>query len=189
MTATIWALPSMVVLIGAMTGGSSLAAAALAVGLSAVRLLPMTVAWVPVVRDRDTPRWQLFVLSHFVAVTAWVFAMAKLPDLPRSARIPFFAGFAATLSLANVAVTIAAYLMVERLPIPVAAALFLLTPIYFILSLWGASRQATDKAAMIAGLALGPVFFVLTPGLDLLWSGLVGGTLAYAAGRLARRGA
>src|SRR5690606_6534144 len=43
MTLTIWALPAKVVLIGAISAGVALPAAALAVGLSSVRLMPMVV--------------------------------------------------------------------------------------------------------------------------------------------------
>ena len=46
-------------------------------------------------------------------------------------------------------------------------------------------RQARILAA---GLLLGPLFYMLLPGLDLLWTGLVGGTLAYLGTRIARRG-
>jgi len=183
MAATVWALPSQVILVGAITAGASVFAAALAVGLSAVRLMPMVVVWTPVIRDRDTPAWQLFVLSHFVAVTSWVFAMGRLPQLPRAARVPFFTGFATALATINISVVAVAYEMVGRLPEMIAGALFFLTPIYFLLSLWAASRQRADRVAMVFGLALGPVFYVLSPGFDLLWSGLIGGTAAYVIGR------
>ena len=81
-----------------------------------------------------------------------------------------------------------AYLLVERMPDMVAGALVLLTPVYFLCSLWGAARLNADKAAMIAGLVLGPVFFLYLPGLDLLWTGLLGGTIAYLATLVMRRG-
>ncbi len=182
-TATVWALPNQVVLVGALSSGTSMLTAALAVTLSAVRLMPMVVAWVPVIRDHDTPKWKLFVLAHFVAVTSWVFAMSRLPDIPRGARIPYFAGFATTLSLTNICVTAIAFEMIGRMPEMLAGALFFLTPIYFLLSLWAAARHAIDRIAMMAGLVLGPVFYQLTPEFDLLLSGVIGGTAAYFFGR------
>ncbi|WP_349357308.1 AzlC family ABC transporter permease [Stappia sp.] len=189
MTGLVWALPSIVVLTGALTAGMGLVPAALAVALASVRLMPMTMALMPLVREEGkTPRWLLLVASHFVAVTAWVFAMRNVPDLPRPARLPFFLGFGGSLTTFVFCVTGLAYLVVERMPPMVAGALFMLTPVYFLCSLWGAARVSADKAAMLAGLVLGPVFFVVAPGLDLLWTGLVGGTLAYGATRFARRG-
>ncbi|ADZ70254.1 AzlC family ABC transporter permease [Polymorphum gilvum] len=189
MTGLIWALPSIVVLTGALSAGMGLVPAAIAVALASVRLMPMTMALLPLLRDEGrTRRWQLLVASHFVAVTAWVHAMRTLPELPRAGRLPFFLGFASSLTGFVFCVTGVAYLLIERMPALVAAALFLLTPVYFLCSLWGAARVSADKAAMVAGVLLGPVFYALLPGLDLLWTGLAAGTLAYGATRVARRG-
>lgn len=188
MVGAVWALPSIVVLTGAMSSGMGLVPAAIAVALASVRLMPMTVALMPILREeaRRTPKWKLLIASHFVAVTAWVYAMIHLPSLPRAARLPFFIGFGAGISSFVFCMTGLAYLLVGGMPDLVTASLFMLTPVYFTCSLWGASRLGSEKAAMIAGLALGPVFYLYLPGLDLLWTGLVGGTLAYAGTRVVR---
>lgn len=189
MAGLVWALPSIVVLTGAIASGMGLLPAAIAVALASVRLMPMTMALMPLVKvEGYTKRWHLLLASHFVAVTAWVYAMRNLPDLPAKGRLPFFAGFGAAVSSFVFVMTGIAYVTVEQMPPIVAGALFLLTPVYFLCSLWGASRIAADKVAMVFGLVLGPVFFVYAPGLDLLWTGLVGGTFAYIATRIARRG-
>lgn len=189
MAGLVWALPSIVVLTGAIGSGLGILPTAIAVALASVRLMPMTMAMIPTVKvPGKTKTWQLLYISHFVAVTAWVFAMHNLPKLPRAARLPFFAGFSTTLTLSVVCVTGVAYLMVDKMPTVIAGGLFLVTPIYFTCSLWGASRLTSDKAAMIIGLLLGPLFYLYMPGLDLLWTGLVGGTLAYLVTRVQRRG-
>ena len=187
MTASVWALPSQVVLVGSVASGASLLVTAIAVTLSAVRLTPMVAAWVPMVRQRDTPQWRLLALSHFVAITAWVWSFQVLPPLPRAARIPYYAGFAVTLSVCNVAVTAGSYLLAGALPVEAAAALFFLTPIYFLTALSAAARIAAERFALAIGLVLGPLLSWLDVGFDLLWAGLGGGTLAWLAGRLARR--
>lgn len=189
MTGLVWALPSIVVLTGALSSGMGLLPAGIAVALASVRLMPMTMALMPLIKvPGKTRNWQLLIASHFVAVTAWVFAMKNLPEMPREGRLPFFVGFGGAVSGFVFCMTALAYVLVERLPDVVAGALFLLTPVYFLCSLWGAARQNADRAAMITGLALGPVFFVALPGLDLLWTGLVGGTIAYLVTRVMRRG-
>ncbi len=188
MTGLIWALPSIVVLTGALSSGMGLIPAGIAVALASVRLMPMTMALMPLVKvPGKTRTWQLLIASHFVAVTAWVFAMRNLPDLPREGRLPFFVGFGGAVTGFVFCMTGIAYLLVEELPDLVAGALVLLTPVYFLCSLWGASRLGEDKLALAVGLVLGPVFFLYLPGLDLLWTGLAGGTLAYAGMRIARR--
>ncbi len=189
MAGLVWALPSIVVLTGAISTGLGIVPAAIAVALASVRLMPMTMAMMPMVRvPGKTKTWQLLYISHFVAVTAWVYAMHNLPKLPRDARLPFFAGFSSSLTFCVTCVTGAAYLLLDDLPKPVAGGLFILTPIYFVCSLWGASKLSSDKAAMVIGILLGPFFYLYFPGLDLLWTGLVGGTLAYLGTRFQRRG-
>lgn len=189
MTGFVWALPSIVVLTGAISSGMGLIPAAIAVALASVRLMPMTMALMPIIKvPGRTKTWQLLIASHFVAVTAWVFAMKNLPDMPREARLPFFLGFGGAVTSFVFCMTGVSYLLVESMPGMVAGALFLLTPVYFLCSLWGAARLNADRAAMVAGLLLGPVFFIYLPGLDLLWTGLVGGSLAYLATRIVRRG-
>ena len=187
LTITVWALPSQVVFVGVLASGAKLPAMALAVCLSAVRLMPMTMAWTPIVRGERTPKWQLYAMSWGVAVTAWVFAMAYLPKLPRAARTPYFAGFALTLTLASTIVVGIAHGLVGALPPVVAGALVFLTPVYFIMALYGAARADSDRYALGIGIVLGPVCAQFVPGLSILVAGVVGGTLAYAIGRLRKR--
>jgi predicted branched-subunit amino acid permease len=186
-TLGVWALPSQIVYIGMVGSGASLAAVMLAVSLSGARFLPMVMAWTPVVRGPGTPRALVLALSWFVAVTSWVFAMARLPGLPQAARLPFFAGFATGLAASSVLVIAVAHTLLGDVPGVVAAGLVFLTPVYFLLAMWGAARIAADRIALGAGLVLGPLFAVLVPEADILIAGVLGGTLAYGVHRARRR--
>ncbi len=68
------------------------------------------------------------------------------------------------------------------MPDLLAAALVFLTPVYFLLALWGAARTRADVMALAFGLVLGPPFAILVPQADLLLAGLIGGTAAYGVG-------
>lgn len=179
MTGIVWALPSMVVLVGAIVSGVALPAAMFAVTLSAIRLMPMVMALVPEMRARKSRQWVLYLLSHFVAVTSWVLAMERLKHMPRDMRTTFYAGLGVTLVTANIVVVTAVYAVADALPSTVSAALLMLTPMYFLTSLWGSARERAGHVAMILGLVLGPVFHALLPQFDLLAAGLVGGAAAY----------
>lgn len=187
MTVAIWALPSQVVLVGAIVSGASLWAATIGVALSAVRFVPMVASWVPMVRTASTPRWQIAVLAHFVAVTAWVVAALRLPALPPAARLPFFAGFAVTLTATGTLVTGLSHLLAAGMPPVVAGLMFFLTPVYFLTSLTASARLNAERLALVAGLALGPLFRLSGLPLDIVWAGLAGGTLAYLGHRLLGR--
>lgn len=187
MTGIVWALPAQVVLVGAILAGNALPAAFLAVTLSSVRLAPMVVAIVPEMRGPRTRPVVLYLLSHFVAVTSWVLAMDHFRRVPRAMRTTFYAGLGSTLVLMNMAVVTVVFTVAASLPPAVSAALFFLTPMYFLTSLWGSARERASHVAMVLGLALGPVFHLIEPGFDLLGAGIVAGGLAYAFHRLTRR--
>lgn len=184
MTAIIWALPAKVVLVGAVMAGNSLPAAAFAVALSSVRLTPMVVALVPELKAKGTRSWVLYLLSHFVAVTSWVIAMQEIRSVPRARRTAWYGGVGSSLVILNMGVVTAVYLLAANLPTLASAALLLLTPMYFLTSLWGSARERAGQFAMVLGLLLGPVFAMLVPEFSLLVTGLVGGTGAYLIQRL-----
>ncbi len=179
MTGVIWALPGQVVLVGAIISGASLPAATFAVTLSSVRLMPMVAALLPELRSKDTPRWVLYGLAHFIAVTSWVLAMERLRSIPPACRTSYYFGLGGTLVVANMVVVGAVFSIAGALPPMISAALLLLTPVYFLTSLWGSVRERAGHLAMVFGLVLGPLFHTLIPRFDLLAAGLIGGGAAY----------
>lgn len=181
MVLVIWALPGMVVLVGAVMSGAGILAAAFAVALSSVRLTPMVVALVPELRGARTSKLTLYLLAHFVAVTSWVIAMETVRNVPREMRTSYYFGLGSILVLINMIVVAAVFAVAAALPPVVAAGLFLLTPMYFLTSLWGSAREQASHIAMVLGLVLGPLLHLLAPAFDLLGAGLLGGGLAYAA--------
>ncbi|MEX3009132.1 AzlC family ABC transporter permease [Hoeflea sp. TYP-13] len=184
MMGIIWALPAQFVLIGAILAGASLPAAALAVTLSSMRLMPMVAALVPEIRTKSTPTWVLLVVSHFVAVTSWVFTMERLDRVPREGRVAFFTGFGLTLTTVNIVVVSVSYGVISHLPAMIGGALFFLTPIYFLTSIWASARGLEVYLAMVIGLVLGPAFHMADEELGLLYAGIIGGTLAFFLERL-----
>ncbi|MCO5072885.1 MAG: AzlC family ABC transporter permease [Rhizobiaceae bacterium] len=186
MTGVVWAIPAKVVLIGAVMSGNTLPAAALAVALSSVRLMPMVVVLIPEIRGPRTPRWVLYALSHLVAVTSWVLALETLRNVPRNLRTSYYFGIGSTLVATNMVVVFLTFSVAEHLPPLLSASLLFLTPIYFLTSLWSSSRERSGKFAMVFGMVLGPGFHTLLPGADLFIGGIVGGLAAYGAHRIIR---
>ena len=188
MTLSIWALPAKMILVGMMASGAHIAACFVAVTLSSIRLMPMVASLVPEMRTERTQTWLLLLLSHFIAITAWVFAIQRLADVPREYRAIFFAGFGITLTLTNTLIVAICYGVVEAFPPVVSGALFLLTPVYFLASLWATARGAVVKLAFLIGLVSGPLMTLVDPAFDVLYAGIGGGTLAYFIDRVWIRG-
>jgi predicted branched-subunit amino acid permease len=182
-TAAIFALPGQVVLLNEQAAGATLLATAFAVMLTATRLLPMSVVLAPYLRGSLLPRWVLIPAIHFCAVTLWVTGMRRLPEIAPADRLPYYLGSAIPLYVLALATTAIGYLIAGEVSPLIAAALFFLTPIYFVLSMiQSAARSLTDKLAIVLGLLFGPLFAIWTPGFDLLLAGIIGGGAAYAVG-------
>ena len=187
MTAAIWTMPAQIIMVGSISAGLSLPAVALAVTLSSARLMPMVVALTPELRAPKSRNLSLLVLSLFVVITSWVFAMEKLQRVPRERRTLFFAGFGVTLALINTLIVAIAFNAMGHFPPLVAATLAFLTPAYFLMSLFGSARDTAGRYALFLGMAVLPIAHWHAPSLDILIAGVVGGIAAFGQGRLGRR--
>jgi hypothetical protein len=161
-TLLIWAAPAQVMLFAGIAAGTPLAVLALAIGLSSIRFLPMTMAILPLLRSPGQRTSTQFLAAHFVAVTVWVESRRRLPHMPQAERVPYFFGFA-------------------------LGCISLSAPIFFTVSLVAGARGAMDWAALAAGFGLTPLATALVGReFDLVVLGLVGGTGAYLVGRMRR---
>jgi predicted branched-subunit amino acid permease len=186
LTATIlvWAGPAQVILVSTLGAGAGLFEVAVAVGLSGVRLLPMVVSMLPMLKGTGVRSWKLVLPAHFTAVSIWVEAVRLLPTVPRAGRIPFINGLGTGYTVCATAATLAGYYLAAEMPTLISAALLFLTPLAFLMSTLRNARMLVDRLALGLGLVLGPLFAHWQIGLDLMWSGIVGGTAAYAVHRL-----
>jgi predicted branched-subunit amino acid permease len=182
-TLLVWAAPAQVILISALGAGATLFEVALAVTLSAIRLFPMVVALLPLLRGEGTRLRDLLLPTHFTSVSMWVESLRLLPSLPHDRRIAFCNGLSVGyISTATIFGFVGFYLA-AGLPPLYAGALLFLTPMSFLISTANNSRMMVDKLALVLGLVLGTLLTYWHFNLDLMWTGLVGGTLAYLAHR------
>jgi predicted branched-subunit amino acid permease len=187
-TIVLWAGPAQVIMISTLAGGAPVVEAALAVSLSAVRLLPMVVSLVPLMRMPQTKRRELILPAHFIAVTLWVEGLRLLPGVARENRIAFLNGVGTAFTAVGAVFTAIGFLLAGSLPFVLTAALLLLTPLAFLLSLAGNVRTIADRLSLGFGLVFSPALAALQVPLDLVWGGIAAGTLAYLAHRLQGRG-
>ncbi len=187
-TIMIWAAPAQVIMFGLIAGGASLATIALAIGISSIRFLPMTMSILPLLRRPGAGKITLVAAAHLVAITNWVEGMRRLPHIPKEVRLPYFFGFGnTTLALATIATGIGYYLA-GSLPHILVAGLLFLSPIYFSTSMLRSIRARSDLYAVVLGFGLAPLAALYAPaGFDLLAVGLIGGTIAYYFGYRARK--
>ena len=149
------------------------------VTVSAIRLFPMVVSVLPLLRTPQTRRRQLILAAHFIAVTLWVESFRLLPQVPRERRIAFIHGLGTGLLIVCLVATAVGYGLAANLPQLFGAAILLLTPLAFLLSTARNCRQLADVLALVLGLALLPLASMLHSGADILISGVAAGTIAY----------
>lgn len=182
-TALVWAAPAQVIVISTLSTGAALFEIALAVTLSAVRLFPMVVALMPMLRGPGTRLRDLLLPTHFTSVSMWVESLRLLPGIAHEWRIPFCNGVSTGYMATAAIFGFVGFYLAAGLPPLLAGGLLFLTPMSFLMSTARNAHMMVDKLGLIFGLMLGPLLTALDIGLDLMWTGLIGGTLAYLVHR------
>src|SRR6202048_1060703 len=115
-TALVWAGPAQIILISTLGSGATAVQAAIAVTVSAIRLFPMVVSVLPMLRTPQTKRRQLVLATHFIAVTLWVECFRLLPQVPRERRVAFVHGLGVGLLLVCSVAPATGYGLAANLP-------------------------------------------------------------------------
>ncbi len=183
-TLLVWVGPGQVILISALGTGAPHLEVALAVGLSSVRLFPMVVTLLPLIKTPTTRYRELLLPAHLTAVSMWVEGLRLLPARPREGRIQFCIGLAAGFMLGAHVGSVIGFYLAGSLPKMLTAGLLFLTPMSFLCSTARNARLLVDRLALVFGLILGPLLTWWQVGLDLLWTGVIAGSLAYGIHRL-----
>src|SRR5580692_9105477 len=98
-TLLVWAGPAQIILISTLASGSTVLQSAIAVTVSAIRLFPMVVSVLPMMRSPQTKRRHLILVAHLTAVTLWVECFRFLPQQRRIAFIHGLGGGLISVSL------------------------------------------------------------------------------------------
>jgi predicted branched-subunit amino acid permease len=178
-TLFVWAGPAQIILITTLGSGATVIQSAIAVTVSAIRLFPMVVSVLPLMRTPTTKRRELVFAAHLTAVTLWVECHRFLPQVPRERRIAFVHGLGCGLVSVCLTANTVGYFLAANLTQTLGAAILLLTPLSFLFSTARNSREVADVVALSLGFLLYPLAAKMNSGLDILVSGVVAGTIAY----------
>jgi len=182
-TLLVWAAPAQVILVSTLTT-ASLWEVALAVTLTSVRFLPMVAAILPVMRHPGVRQRDLLLPMHLTAVSVWVEGMRLLPLMPPERRVAFYNGLGTGLISGALIGGAIGFVLAARLPPLLAAALLFFTPMAILMSSARNSRTLIDGLSFALGLVVGPIVAAQKIGLDLMWTGLIAGTMAYVVHRV-----
>jgi predicted branched-subunit amino acid permease len=182
-TLLVWAGPAQVILVSALGAGAGVVETAVAVGLSGVRLLPMVVALLPLLKQPETRTRELVLPAHLTAVSMWIESLRLLPTVPRQQRLAFCNGLGSGFMAAAQVGSLAGFYLAASLPALLTAGLLFLTPMSFLVSTARNSKMLVDQLALGLGLLIGPLLAYAGVELDLMWTGIVAGSAAFAVHR------
>lgn len=185
-TIFVWAAPAQVILISGIGTGAAMIEVALAVTLSGIRLFPMVVALLPLVRTRATRTIDLVLPAHFTSVSMWIESLRMLPGLAPEHRMAFCNGLSVTYMAAATVFGLIGFFLAAGLPPLFAAALLFITPLSFLISTARSAVTMIDRVALALGIVLGTALAAMHVEFDLMWSGVGGGTIAYLLHRFLR---
>jgi predicted branched-subunit amino acid permease len=183
-TIVVWAGPAQLVLMSALASGAAPVEIAVGVSLSGIRLFPMVVALLPLLRPGAKSGRDFVLPTHFTSISMWVESLRLLPGIAPPFRIAACNGLSSGFMAVAVACGAIGYHLAAGLPPLLAAGLSALTPMSFLMSSARNSRELIDVLAFGFGVVLGPLLAWYQLGLDLLWSGVIGGAAAYGIHRL-----
>jgi hypothetical protein len=103
--------------------------------------------------------------------------------LPHNERLAFSNGLGMGFLAAAHVGTVAGFYLAGSLPTLLSAGLLFLTPMSFLVSTIRNSKVLSDRLALVLGLVLGPLLAYGHVELDLMWTGVIGGSAAYAVHR------
>lgn len=178
-TLIVFALPGQLAAAELYASGAGTAVILITVFLVNLRLMPMTIAILPLLRPPEQRGWRDFAAAHLVAVTSWVSFMGTRRDIPREQRYLYFACMGGMLWLCGVVATMLGWAAGGTLPPPLLAGLLFLNPVYFLCMMLRALARRADAAAMALGMLILPAAHAAIPQWDIILSGVIGGGAAF----------
>lgn len=185
-TGLIWGLPGQIAMVELYALGAPAIALIVAASAANARFLPMVLSVMPVFNEAPMRRGWHYVIAQFMSLTTWAVIMRDGRRMNPEYRTPYYAGFAGVCFGAALTGTVAGFLLAGVLPRDITLSLVLLNPIFFTL-IFVDTRVRGEIIAVLAGIAAGPLFHLLSADWGLVLTGAVAGTGAYLLDRVMGR--
>jgi predicted branched-subunit amino acid permease len=181
----IFAQPGQIVMMDMLVSGAAVVPIALAVALTSARFFAMGVSLFPLMHKRHRG-WRIVPASHMLSMTTWALAMRGFEGMPLRHRWYFYLGVGLPCWLVSVPATWLGYQMAGKVPEAITLTLVMLNPLFFLLT-FADIKLVINRWAATFGALLMPVFYFIDSASSMLFTALVGGTLAYGLQRWRER--
>ncbi len=174
-----FALPGQFVMAETLLSGGNLLNIFLAVLLTNARLFPMTVYLIPIIKNNNTPKWQLFLISHLVAATAWINMLEIKKKIKKKHRLAFFTGYAGFLWLNSVIFTLLGYLSSNFITKEILIGMVFFNPMYFLALTISNFKERKLYIIFFLSVFFMPIFYFISSDWSVLLSGVLSGIIAH----------
>ncbi len=182
-TALIWGLPGQLAMVEMTANGQELVAIIFACSLANARFFPMVVSFIPSMIRNRTSFPKLVLYAQLLSINSWAVCLRKFPEIDPGYRQLYFIVFAISILTAAIAGTLLGYYASAVLSDAFVLGLIFLSPLFFALIL-SAVPGAGERASLFLGCLVVPLVHRYFPSVDLLITGVVGGSLGYYLGRI-----
>jgi predicted branched-subunit amino acid permease len=179
--AGLWSMPGQVAFVELSAEGVTGWTLVLAVTIANLRMLPLTLASIPPLREKTGFALRQFWLAQINSVTSFVQltdAASRITDRRNLGR--YFEAFCLGTLVLGALGTAIGHTVAIRLPEQGVRTLIFVTPLYLLL-LTGRTRNAMMLTAAILGCFCVPVAHLWSPDWGVVFGGVVAGTIAFVA--------
>ncbi len=179
LTIGVWSMPGQVAFVDLYSAGASLLVVLVTVTVANVRMFPLTIATIPMLRKGTGVQPSHFILAHLNSVTSFVrLGDFAANELGVEERLKFYTAFTLGTFVVGTLGTIVGFTLAGNLPATGVQALVFVTPLYLLL-LTARSPKAQILLSVLAGCLLVPAFSAWMGGVGIVVGGLVAGTLVF----------
>lgn len=174
-----FALPGQFVMADILIAGGSILNIFFAVLLTNARLFPMTINLIPIIYNKEVSKWKYFIVSHLIAVTAWINMFAVYKSIKKNDRFEFFVGLGGSLWMTSVLFTILGYVCSDLIDNKILLGLVFFNPLYFLIMTL--SNIVNKKLITVFFLSafLGPLLNYINTNWGILLAGFISGTIGF----------
>lgn len=183
----IWGLPGQLAMVELTSTGQGLIAIVFACSLANARFLPMVVSFVPAMSRGRSNLPGMLLDAQLLSINSWAVCLREFPYIEPEFRHRYYVTFASSILTAAVVGTLLGYYGAVLLPAVLVLGLIFVSPLFFALVLSAVPGRA-ERLSMILGCATISIVHYLFPSVDLLITGVVGGSLGFAAGKFWKSG-
>jgi predicted branched-subunit amino acid permease len=178
----IWGLPGQLAMVELTRTGQGLIAIVFACSLANARFMPMVVAFIPTLARGQVSLARMLLDAQLLSINSWAMCMREFPRVESAYRHRYYVIFASSILSAAVAGTLLGYHGAVLLPASMVLGLIFVSPLFFALVL-SAVPGRSERISMLLGCATIPVAHYFWPAVDLLITGVIGGSLGFALGK------